>query len=41
VICKKLKDRRVEISGTIVEYHGKPEIILDSTNQIKVVGGSD
>jgi hypothetical protein len=35
---QKFKDRQVEISGTITEYHGKPEIILESTNQVKVVG---
>ena len=36
---QKFKDRSVEISGTITEYHGKPEVILGSTNQIKVVSG--
>ena len=38
---QKLKTHDVEISGTVVDYHGKPEIILESTNQIKVIGKSD
>ena len=33
----KLKDKTVEVSGKIVEYHDRPEIKLDSTNQLKVV----
>lgn len=36
---QKLKNENVEISGTITEYRNKPEIILESTNQIKVVHG--
>jgi hypothetical protein len=35
---QKLKNQLVEINGTITEYRGKPEIILESPNQIKVVG---
>jgi DNA/RNA endonuclease YhcR with UshA esterase domain len=38
---QKFKTRDVEISGTVVDYRGKPEIILESTNQIKVVRKSD
>jgi hypothetical protein len=34
----KYQNQRVEISGTITEYHNKPEIILESPQQIKVVG---
>jgi DNA/RNA endonuclease YhcR with UshA esterase domain len=33
-------NQRVEVSGTTMEYRGKPEIILESTNQVKVVGGN-
>jgi hypothetical protein len=36
---QKFKDQAVEISGTITEYHDKPEIILESPDQIKVVNG--
>jgi hypothetical protein len=32
------KDKRVRVSGTIKEYEGKPEIILESQSQIEVVG---
>jgi hypothetical protein len=34
-----LKNQDVEVNGDITEYRGKPEIILESTNQIKVVTG--
>jgi hypothetical protein len=30
--------QNVEVSGTITEFHNKPEIILESPDQIKVVG---
>ena len=33
----QLKDKNVEITGTIIEYRNKPEIILESPDQIKVV----
>lgn len=33
---RNLENREVEISGTITEYHDKPEIILESAAQIKV-----
>ncbi len=32
-----LKGKNVEISGAVTEYHNKPEIILESTNQVKVL----
>jgi len=35
-----LKEHDVEISGTIQEYRNKPEIILDSPDQIKIVGAN-
>jgi DNA/RNA endonuclease YhcR with UshA esterase domain len=35
---QSLKGQDVEIKGTIKEYRGKPEIILDDTNQLTVVG---
>jgi S1/P1 Nuclease len=35
---QKYQAQNVEISGTITEYHGKPEIILATPDQIKVVG---
>ncbi len=36
---QKLKGQNVEVSGTITEYRDKPEIILESPAQLKVVGG--
>ena len=36
---QKLKGQSIEISGTVIEYRGKPEIILEETNQIRIVGG--
>jgi len=36
----RFKGQNVEISGTVTEYHNKPEIILESPDQIKVVGGN-
>jgi len=36
---QSLKDANVEISGTVTEYRNKPEIILETPDQIKVVGG--
>ena len=38
---QKLKGRNVEVSGTVIEYRGKPEIILESTNQLKAVGSTE
>jgi len=32
-----LQGKQVEISGLIKEYHGKPEIVLDNSNQVVVV----
>jgi len=32
-----LKGKSVEISGKITDYHGRPQIVLESTNQLKVV----
>jgi hypothetical protein len=34
---RELKDKTVEVTGKIADYHGHPEIILTSTNQLKVV----
>jgi DNA/RNA endonuclease YhcR with UshA esterase domain len=34
---EKLKDKNVEISGKIAQYRGRPEIILTSTNQLRVL----
>jgi hypothetical protein len=34
---EKLKGKTVEVSGMITEYRSKPEIILTSTNQLKIV----
>jgi hypothetical protein len=31
-------DKRVEVTGLIKDYQGRPEIILTSTNQIKIIG---
>ena len=33
---QRFKGRDVEMNGTITEYHNKPEIILDSTDQLRV-----
>lgn len=32
-----LKGKSVEVSGKIADYHGRPQIVLDGTNQLKVV----
>jgi DNA/RNA endonuclease YhcR with UshA esterase domain len=32
-----LKGKEVEISGTIADYRGRPEIVLNATNQLKVL----
>jgi len=37
---QKLQNQSVEISDTITEYHDKPEIILESTNQLTVAGST-
>lgn len=34
---KSLEGKPVEISGKIEEYHDKPQIVLNSTNQLKVI----
>jgi DNA/RNA endonuclease YhcR with UshA esterase domain len=34
---EKLKGKTVEVSGRIVEYNHRPEIVLSSTNQLKVL----
>ncbi|HEV2695007.1 MAG TPA: hypothetical protein VG347_19085 [Verrucomicrobiae bacterium] len=34
---QQLKHRDVEITGTVTEFHNKPEIVLESTNQLKEV----
>jgi hypothetical protein len=36
---QKLNNQNVEISGIITEYRNRPEIILETTNQIKLVDG--
>jgi len=36
---KKFDGKNVEVVGTITEYRKKPEIILESPDQIKIVGG--
>jgi DNA/RNA endonuclease YhcR with UshA esterase domain len=33
-----LKGKSVEVNGKIVQFKSKPEIILESTNQLKVTG---
>jgi DNA/RNA endonuclease YhcR with UshA esterase domain len=37
----KLKGKNVEITGKIADYRGHPEIILNSTNQVKVLEKGD
>ena len=34
---EKLKEKTVEVSGKIADYRGRPEIIITSTNQLKLV----
>lgn len=34
---ESLKGKKVEVSGKITEYRGRPQIILTSTNQMKAV----
>ena len=34
---EKLQDKTVEVSGKIAAYRDRPQIVLTSTNQIKVV----
>jgi len=36
---QKLDHQDVEFTGDITEYHGAPEMVLESTNQINIVGG--
>jgi DNA/RNA endonuclease YhcR with UshA esterase domain len=34
---KSLKGKSIEVSGRIKNYHDKPEIVLDTSNQLTVV----
>lgn len=34
---QEYQDREVKLEGTITEYHNKPEMILESTNQIQLL----
>jgi DNA/RNA endonuclease YhcR with UshA esterase domain len=36
---QRFKNRDVEIRGTISDYYGKPEVILESPEQIQVSKG--
>ena len=36
---KELEGKSVEITGKVDDFHDKPQIVLNSTNQLKVVGG--
>ncbi len=38
---RELKGKEVEIKGKITEYRDRAQIILDSTDQLKVVGPTD
>ena len=38
---KSLNGKNVEAKGKIQNYHNKPEIVLDSTNQLTVIGTLD
>jgi DNA/RNA endonuclease YhcR with UshA esterase domain len=33
----RLKGKAVEVQGKIVEYRGRPEIVIDNTNQLVVL----
>lgn len=34
---QKYNGHNVEINGTITEYHNKPEMVLESPRQIKII----
>ncbi len=34
---KSLEGKQVEVKGKIEEYNNRPEIVLNSTNQLKVL----
>ena len=34
---EKLKGKTVELSGKIAEYRNRPQIVINSTNQVKVI----
>jgi len=34
---EKLKGKTAEVSGKVAEYNGHPQIVLNSTNQLKVI----
>ncbi|HUA37636.1 MAG TPA: hypothetical protein VMA35_04460 [Candidatus Sulfopaludibacter sp.] len=34
---KSLDGKNIELQGKVKNYHDKPEIVLDSTNQLKVI----
>jgi len=36
----KLQGKQVEIKGMVKQYHNKPEIILENTNQLTIVGNA-
>jgi len=36
---KKFANLNVEITGTVTDYRGKPEVVLENTNQVRVVDG--
>ena len=38
---QRLQNQSVEVSGTITDYHDMPEIVLESTNQLTVVGSTE
>jgi DNA/RNA endonuclease YhcR with UshA esterase domain len=33
----KFKGKSVEVTGKVVDYRGKPEIVIETTNQLQVV----
>jgi DNA/RNA endonuclease YhcR with UshA esterase domain len=37
----KLEGKTIQVSGRVNDFHGRPEIILTETNQLKVVEKSD
>jgi len=36
---ERFKNQNVEVNGTVTEYRNKPEIILESPDQLKIVDG--
>jgi hypothetical protein len=36
-----LKDKTVEVTGKVTEYHGRPQIVVEAPGNLKVVAGGE